>query len=264
MIRFRWEPKLAKMVSTCLLVTSPQDQFSRCLLMHGLSGTGKTHSVANRYGFPVFVVLPDDLKSKWNGECGKVAKAVIKIVGKHQPAFIIFDECEGIIRSRESASTMHDTTLTAALLMAMQGDASSQPGVMIMCLTNLVRQIDPAAMTRFGSRIYCVLPPDASVRWVVWKNALADRGVTLPSDQLGQLAEFPLGNLRVVKDAMLEIECDGSTEEIGRLFDIVQNLSSEPDSDAELDTFPDHQRVPDLVTNARSNHPGVWSDLINS
>jgi DNA polymerase III delta prime subunit len=247
-----------------LLRTAPQDQLQRSALVHGPPGSGKTHAVqatAASLGLKFLRVQYSDIHSKWVGESGKVLHAVFRLAWRHQPCILFLDECETLIGSRTTASgDDHDSPVTNELLTELQGSHTSQPGLIVFCCTNRLINIDSAALSRFGDRIFEAPPPDAATRRVIWMNALKDHDIVLTQAEIERLSEISLPSLRVISDAMFAFE-KLETEDTSELLQIVQDRSAEPESDAELEEFPavQHQwrmdaskylkpQVPDLCT----------------
>jgi hypothetical protein len=234
------EEKLEKFVRSSLLRTAPVDQLLRSALLHGPPGTGKTHAakaIAARFGLKFISVQYSDIHSKWVGESGKVWAAILRLAWKHQPALLFPDECEYLLGSRESASDSHDAKVTNEILTALQGSEDSQPGLIIMCCTNQIGKMEPAAISRFGKNLIEVSHPDAAMVGAAWRNTLADAHINLTEAELGRLQEYPLPDLRFIKGAVLEWE-ELETEDTSELLRIVDGRSCEPESDVELDDMP--------------------------
>jgi hypothetical protein len=234
------EERLDKIVRSSLLRTAPVDQLLRSALLHGPSGTGKTHSAkatAARFGLKFINVQSSDIHSKWVGESGKVWAAILRLAWKNQPALLFLDECEYLLGSKESASDSHDAKLTNEILTALQGSEDSQPGLIIMGSTNLIGKMEPAAINRFKKNVIEVSHPDAAMIGAAWRNTLADAHINLTEAELGRLQEYPLPDLRVIKGAVLEWE-ELETEDTNELLRIVEGMSCEPESDVELDDMP--------------------------
>lgn len=116
------------------------------LCLHGPPGTGKSEFVrylAHRMGRPVVHRRVSDLQSKWVGETEKAIAAAF-IEAENDGAVLLFDEADSFLRDRRSANHSWEVTQVNEFLQRLEcfrGVAA--------CTTNLVEDLDPAAVRRF-------------------------------------------------------------------------------------------------------------------
>jgi hypothetical protein len=236
--------KLDTFVKTSLLRTAPQEQMKRNGLLYGPPGTGKTyavHALAARHGLMMISIKYSDIHDKFVGESGKVLSAAVRLAWKHQPVLMFLDEVENMAGRRDTGSAEnHDAHVTSELLAVMHGGATAQPGLMIICCTNLRHRMDSAALDRFLKQ-FEVLYPDAATRAAVWANILRVAGITLTDAEFQQVQLYPLPTLREIGRVVTAWE-ELETEDTSELLRIAEEMSAEPESDAELEEFFIDQR----------------------
>ena len=120
------------------------------ILMFGPPGTGKTEFVkylGRELDRKVVVMKGSDLLSKWVGESEQnIARAFRR--AEQERAILFFDEIDGILQSRESASQSWEVSQVNELLQQME----SFDGVMVAA-TNFSKNLDAAAMRRFTFKL---------------------------------------------------------------------------------------------------------------
>lgn len=117
------------------------------ILIYGPPGTGKSQYLkylASKLGMEVIVKRYSDIMSKWYGEGEKNIAAMFK-EAKDRQAFLIIDEADSLLRSRDDAG-MKQFEMTKINEMLTWMDSHPFP---IGCTTNLMDKIDPAAKRRF-------------------------------------------------------------------------------------------------------------------
>jgi len=120
------------------------------LLLHGVSGTGKTslaRDIAERIGKPLLRKAASDLLDKYVGETEKALGRMFE-EAREQDAVLLLDEADSFMRSREMARHGWEASQVNELLQRME----SFDGIFI-CATNLMNDIDAAAMRRFVFKI---------------------------------------------------------------------------------------------------------------
>ena len=137
---------------------APRD-YSLCL--YGPPGTGKSEfarSLAESAGLEPLVKRGSDLLSKWLGETEKRIAAAFE-QARRDNAFLIIDEAEGFLWSRDGASRSWEVSMVNELLVAME----SHP-LPFACTTNHLEMIDPAALRRFGFKVkFDALTPEQAM-----------------------------------------------------------------------------------------------------
>lgn len=120
------------------------------LLLHGVSGTGKTslaRHIAQRIGKPLLPKAASDILDKYVGETEKALGSMFE-EAREQDAVLLLDEADSFMRSREMARHGWEASQVNELLQRME----TFDGIFI-CATNLMDDIDAAAMRRFVFKI---------------------------------------------------------------------------------------------------------------
>ena len=120
------------------------------ILMFGPPGTGKTEFVkylGRELDRKVFVVKGSDILSKWVGGSERNIDAAFRAAESEQ-AVLFFDEIDGLVQSRESATASWQVSQVNELLQQME----NFDGVMIAA-TNFCKNLDPAIMRRFTFKL---------------------------------------------------------------------------------------------------------------
>ena len=120
------------------------------LLFWGWPGTGKTEFgkyIAERLGKELLVKRMSDLQSKWVGETEKMIAAVFR-EAEENDAILFLDEADSLFINRQTANRSWETSQTNEILTQME----NFKGILICC-TNLLENLDEAAMRRFAFKI---------------------------------------------------------------------------------------------------------------
>jgi len=119
------------------------------LCLSGPPGTGKSafaRHLAEAMGLPVVQKRASDLLGMFVGETeARIADAFAQ--ARQEGAFLIFDEADSLLSIRESAQRSWEVSQVNEMLTWME--SHPQP---FACTTNLVDQLDPAALRRFTFR----------------------------------------------------------------------------------------------------------------
>ena len=120
------------------------------ILLFGPPGTGKTEFVkylGKELDRRVLVVKGSDLLSKWVGESEQnIARAFRRAESEH--SILFFDEVDGLLQDRSSASHSWEITQVNELLQQMENFG----GIMVAA-TNFSKNLDPATMRRFTFKL---------------------------------------------------------------------------------------------------------------
>ena len=120
------------------------------LLFWGLPGTGKTEFakyLANKTEMTLIIKRYSDLVTKWVGESEQnIAKAFRE--ASDRKAILFIDEADSLFGSRENAVRSWEVSRTNELLTQMENFR----GILICC-TNLLPNLDRAAMRRFNWKV---------------------------------------------------------------------------------------------------------------
>ena len=120
------------------------------ILMFGPPGTGKTEFVkylGRELDRKVLVVKGSDILSKWVGGSEQNIAAAFR-TAESERAILFFDEIDGLVQSRERATTSWQVSQVNELLQQME----NFDGVMIAA-TNFCKNLDPAIMRRFTFKL---------------------------------------------------------------------------------------------------------------
>lgn len=120
------------------------------VLMHGIPGTGKTefaHYLARVGDLPITVRHASDLLSKYWGETERNLADMFD-EARHERSVLVLDEADSFLRDRGSARYGWEKTQVNELLAQME----DFDGV-FLCSTNLMEEIDRAAMRRFHFKV---------------------------------------------------------------------------------------------------------------
>jgi SpoVK/Ycf46/Vps4 family AAA+-type ATPase len=116
------------------------------LLLYGRSGTGKTafgKHLAKMLGKQIIYKRASDLISMYVGGTEKNISAAFKDAQVNEKVLLI-DEGDSFLRNRSTASRSYEVTSVNEMLAQME--SHNQPFILT---TNLMADIDPAAMRRF-------------------------------------------------------------------------------------------------------------------
>lgn len=125
-----------------------EKNFSLCL--YGVAGTGKSlyaRYLAEKLGMKVIQKRASDLSSKYIGETEKnIANAFRE--AKAENAILVFDEADSFLGSRENANKPYEISSVNEMLTHME--SAETP---FICTTNLMTNIDKAALRRFTFKV---------------------------------------------------------------------------------------------------------------
>jgi SpoVK/Ycf46/Vps4 family AAA+-type ATPase len=128
------------------------------LCLYGPPGTGKSaygRWLADRLGMPLLLKTASELMSKWVGESEKAIAAVFRRAA-HEGAVLMIDEVDSFLRNREGARHSWEVTQVNEMLTRMEAF-----GGVFIASTNLMGDLDPAALRRFDMKIrFGYLGPD--------------------------------------------------------------------------------------------------------
>ena len=161
------------------------NNFSLCL--YGAPGTGKTafcEYLADILGMNIIKKRASDINSKWVGETEQnIARAFQEAHAKK--AILVFDEADSFLMDRTHAG--HSWEVSSVNEMLTQMESAEYPFV---CTTNLMDNIDKAALRRFSFKVkYDFLTPDQVItafkdffNQIISKNEIVDLTNLTPGD----------------------------------------------------------------------------------
>lgn len=124
----------------------PGDGPGLSLCFYGPSGTGKSELgkyLAHRMGRRVLVHRVSDIESMWVGQTEKAIAAAFA-EAEADDAVLLFDEADSFLRDRTRAAAPWEQNAVNEFLTRLEGFRG-----VIVCTTNLWRDIDEAALRRF-------------------------------------------------------------------------------------------------------------------
>lgn len=162
------------------------------ILIHGPSGTGKTHFVhalaTSLESEAVFIpVLPGDILSKYKGDAERNIKFLFEMAAQLKPSIMFFDEGETVFGRRSEESSETSFMITGSLLALM----SENPEVIVVVSTNFPWRMDGAFRRRFETKIHVDMP-DENTRKLLFKHYLSDYFLCLSEihyNHLGRISD---------------------------------------------------------------------------
>jgi SpoVK/Ycf46/Vps4 family AAA+-type ATPase len=149
------------------------------LCLYGPPGTGKSaygRWLADRLGMPLLLKTASELMSKWVGESEKAIAAVFRRAA-HEGAVLMIDEVDSFLRNREGARHSWEVTQVNEMLTRMEGY-----GGVFIASTNLMGDLDPAALRRFDMKIrFGYLGPEQAA--LLLARQCAALGIDAPSPE---------------------------------------------------------------------------------
>lgn len=130
-------------------LTAPNAPRAISLCLSGSPGTGKSafaRHLAEAMGLPVVQKRASDLMGMYVGQTeARIARAFAQ--ARAEGAFLIFDEADSLLSSREGAQRSWEVSQVNEMLTWME--SHPQP---FACTTNMADRLDPAALRRFTFR----------------------------------------------------------------------------------------------------------------
>jgi transitional endoplasmic reticulum ATPase len=129
-----------------------RDRIARCgtlnlsFCFHGLPGTGRSayaRHLAQRLGHDVVEKRTSDLLSKWLGETEQAIRDSFEEAADRR-AFLIFDEADSLLASREDAQRSREVSQVNEMLVGMERHPYP-----FACTTNAFHALDAASLRRF-------------------------------------------------------------------------------------------------------------------
>ncbi len=138
-------------------------KMSRGILLHGVSGTGKTllaKAVATESEANFVSVRGPELLSKWVGESERGIREVFRRARQSSPCVIFFDEIDSIAPIRGAGGETAVTERVVSQLLTELDGMENLRGVVVLAATNRADMIDPALLRpgRFDKIIQIPMP----------------------------------------------------------------------------------------------------------
>lgn len=182
--------------------------FSLCL--YGAPGTGKTafcEHLADLLGINIIKKRASDINGMYVGQTEKnIAQAFAEAHAKK--AMLVFDEADSFLMDRIRAS--HSWEVSSVNEMLTQMEAAEYPFV---CTTNLMDNIDKAALRRFSFKVkYDFLKPDQVI--TAFKDFFKQ---DVSKDEIIDLVNLAPGDFAVVKNQADLLDITDKSELLSRL-----------------------------------------------
>ena len=174
----------------------------RGILLHGVSGTGKTllaKAVATESEANFVSVRGPELLSKWVGESERGIREIFRRARQASPCVIFFDEIDSIAPIRGIGGETAVTERVVSQLLTELDGMENMHGVVVLAATNRADMIDPALLRpgRFDKLIQIPMPERDSRKSILEINVKEIPTVTDANDpdfvDLNKIAEMTDG-----------------------------------------------------------------------
>ena len=174
----------------------------RGILLHGLSGTGKTllaKAVATESEANFVSIRGPELLSKWVGESERGIREIFKRARQASPCVIFFDEIDSIAPIRGVGGETAVTERVVSQLLTELDGMENMHGVVVLAATNRSDMIDPALLRpgRFDKIIEIPMPDKDSRKKILEINVKEIPFVSEPQEpgfvDLDKIAEMTDG-----------------------------------------------------------------------
>jgi SpoVK/Ycf46/Vps4 family AAA+-type ATPase len=169
------------------------------LCFHGPPGSGKSAlaaHIADALGKPLRIRQASDLVSKYVGETEQNMAAMFADA-EREGAVLLLDEADSFLQDRRGAQRHYEVTEVNEMLQGME-----RFGGIFICTTNLMDQLDAAALRRFAFKLqFKPLRPEQRETMFI-AEALQGRAQDLATDwrqRLAQLDQLCLGDFAAVQ-----------------------------------------------------------------
>ena len=169
------------------------------LCFHGAPGSGKSAlaaHIAQALGQPLSIRQASDLMSKYVGETEQNMAAMFA-QAEREDAVLLLDEADSFLQDRRGAQRHYEVTEVNEMLQGME-----RFGGVFICTTNLMDQLDAAALRRFAFKLqFKPLRPEQRETMFI-AEALQGRAQDLAPDwrqRLAQLDQLCLGDFAAVQ-----------------------------------------------------------------
>ncbi len=180
------------------------------VLLYGPPGCGKTmlsRATAGEIKAHFLAVGLHQILDLYIGESEKNLHRLFELARDHAPSVLFFDEVDALAADRNDMRRSAGRTLINQFLAEMDGQVSSNEGLLILGATNAPWHIDPAFRRpgRFD-RVLFVPPPDEQAREAIIKVMARDKPIErLDSAALAKSCkDFSGADLKAVFDLTIE------------------------------------------------------------
>jgi len=190
------------------------------ILLYGPPGTGKTffaEALAGELGLKIIKANFGQTASRWVNQTTEQVMAVFREAEQQAPVVLFMDEIDTILidRSKVSNADSEAARLVSAFLPAIE--RLRVRGVVVIGATNLLDQLDPAAIRegRFDFKIE-VPYPDEEARFAILKERVIKTGLTTQAETLKRLARrwsgFSVARMQAIVDEAARMGIDGPAD----------------------------------------------------
>ncbi len=188
------------------------------ILLFGPPGTGKTffaEALAGELRLKIIKANFGQTASRWVNQTTEQVMAVFREAEQQAPVVLFMDEIDTILidRSKVSNADSEAARLVSAFLPAIERLRAR--GVVVIGATNLLDQLDPAAIRegRFDFKIE-VPYPDEEARFAILKERVIKAGLTTHTETLQRLARrwsgFSVARMHAIVDEAARMGIDGT------------------------------------------------------
>ena len=179
------------------------------LLFHGIPGGGKTQFaeyLAIELDKPLLLKRASDILSKWVGE-NEQNIAEMFVEAEENGAILFIDESDSFLRDRSVARAEWSVTMVNELLQHLE-----RADGIVICATNLMDDIDTAAMRRFTFKFeFKALRPDQAWHMLVTEagvdeKALGEEEIERLQTRLRKIKDLAVGDFATVKRMSLILD----------------------------------------------------------
>ena len=171
----------------------------------GFSGTGKTltaEALAHTLNLKILDVPYEQIESKFVGETPKNIRAAFDFATENN-ALLFFDEADSFLGKRLESVTQATDTAVNLTRSVMIKQLSAYQGIVVFA-TNLIRNYDPAFISRIRWKVKFYLPTEEA-RELIWKVQLPSKVPLDNSVSFSDLAkEFDEISGRDIKNAVFQ------------------------------------------------------------
>jgi len=180
----------------------------------GLPGTGKTitaEALAHSLNLKILDVPYQLLESKFVGETPKNIASAFDFASKYQ-AVLFFDEADSFLGRRLESVTQSTDTAVNLTRSVMLKQLSEYAGIVVFA-TNLIRNYDPAFISRIRWKVQFGLP-DEDARAKVWQIQIPGKLPLCDSVSFSELAkDFDGVSGRDIKNAVFQAVVSAARED---------------------------------------------------
>ena len=165
----------------------------RGIMIHGVSGTGKTllvKALAHESGVNFISVKGPSLMSRYVGESERALREVFRTARQAAPSILYFDEIDSLVpvRGNDGSAQAQTTDRVISQFLSEMNGIEDMGGVVVVATTNRIDRIDPAMFSAGRFELVLELPlPDRAAREEILRISL--KKIPLDGVSVAELAE---------------------------------------------------------------------------